>query len=199
MPSNRARSTLSSYLDTYRTRLTNEYSTVKSQISTTVSKVTAYHRVKSRLQKSLPLNIACLQVFLIFLNFGLFSIYVGLFGLTIAKVFMAINEDCLKVPPSYDVPPDRVEPNIVSGYECTGIRLLENNDHFQIGLLVMLTVAIGVQMFSSNLAFTGSVTLTVRNIKISIVLFVFSSLLLMAFYLIDNPLSGYFLEFLRIS
>lgn len=191
MPLNRTRSALSSYLDTYRTKLTNEYSTVKSQISSTLGKFSQYQSEKRQLKKALPLNIACLQVFLSFVNFGLFSAYVALFGATIASVFTAINEDCLKVAPSYDVPPDRVEPNTVSGYECTGIRLIESNDHFQIGLLILLTVAIGVQMFSSNLAFTGSVTLTVRNIQISIVLFVLSSVLLMAFFVIDSPLSGY--------
>lgn len=191
MPLNRTGSRLSSYLDSAKNRLTTEYSSAKSKINSTVSKISQYQTDKKQLKKALPLNIACLQVFLSFVNFGLFSAYVALFGFTVASVFMAINEDCLKVPPSYDAPPDRVEPNTVNGYDCTGIRLIESSDHFQIGLLVLLTVAIGIQMFSSNLAFIGSVTLTVKNIKISIVLFVLSSLLLMAFFVVDYQLSGY--------
>ena len=189
MPLNRNKSRLSSAVNSYRTRITSDYSSAKSKISSTLSKLSQYQSEKKQLKKALPLNIACLQVFLSFVNFGLFSAYVGLFGFTVGSVFTAINEDCLKVPPSYDTPPDRVEPNTVNGYECTGIRLIENNDHFQIGLLIVLTVAIGVQMFSSNMAFIGSVTLTVKNIKTSIFFFVISSILLMAFFVVDHPLS----------
>ena len=199
MTSNRTGNRHSPYIDSYRDLLASEYSIAKSRISLTLSKISHYQSEKRQLKKALPLNIACLQVFLSFVNFGLFSAYVGLFGLTVASVFMAINEDCLKVPPSYDVLPDRVEPNLVNGYECTGIRLLESNDYFQIGLLILLTVAIGIQMFSSNLAFVGSVTLTVQNIKVSIVLFLISSLLLMVFFVVDHPLGGYRLQAISLA
>lgn len=187
----RNRSRLSSAIESYRTRLTSDYSSAKSRISSTLSKFSQFQSEREELKKALPVNIACLQLFLSFVNFGLFSAYVGLFGFTVASVFMATNEDCLKVPPSYEAPPDRVEPNTVNGYECTGIRLIESDDYFQIGLLILLPIAIGIQMFSSNMAFIGSVTLTVKNIKISIVFFVLSSILLMAFFVVDHTLSGY--------
>lgn len=185
----RNRNETKSTLSVYASKLKSDYSTARSRISSTFSRISKYENEKAEIRKSLPVFIRFLQVFLSIINFLLFCFYVLLFGFTISSIFMAINEDCLNAKPSYEYVPERVTPNTISGYQCTGVRLIEENDLFQLFLLVLLTVSIGTQMVSSNFAFIGSVTLTVKNIKISIGLFVLSTILLISFFAIDFPLS----------
>lgn len=173
------------------TRLRSEFLMAKSKISSILDRIHEYQSERNELKKRLPAVVRSLQYILSAINFILFCIYVGLFGFTISSCLTAINEDCLKAQPSYDVIPERVVPNLVNGYKCTGIQLFDKNDFFQPILLVVLITAIGLQMVSSNLAFIGSVTLTTKNIKMYIWLFVLSTILLIIFFVFDFPLSMY--------
>ena len=184
--------------DTYSSKVKSDFLNAKSKLSSAMSKINSIEKERKVARKQLPIPVQALQFTLSFFNFILFCIYVMLFGFTVSSILMVLNEDCLKVAPSYNFLPERVPPNTVRGYECTGIRLIEKNDYFQILLLVLLTVAIGIQMISCDLAFTGAVTLTVRNIKLSIWLFASSALLLIIFILFDFPLSTFIFKYASI-
>lgn len=175
-----------SMLSTQHSQMKSNYSVAKSQITSTIDRLTEYEAEKRELKRKLPLLLRILQFFLSLINFILFAIYVALFGFAIALSITAYMEDCLRIPIDNDYTvPERVTPNTISGYNCTGIRMFERNDHFQIALLTLFTLAAGLQMISVNLAFVGSLTLTTKNIKMYLYLFFLSTILLIVFCVFD--------------